>query len=105
MSAEKRPASDAFGSTQMVVKRPNLGNDTSKSVTRVNGSGANGALIQTVCYTIIHPAIAQLKSTLLKRASIAADGGIVFLGSADVFSSSTGNGTHRTFRGSLCSKI
>ena len=50
MSAEKRPASDAFGSTQMVVKRQksdaNLGNRNAVAV--VNGSSANGALIQTV---------------------------------------------------------
>jgi len=32
----------------MVVKRPHLGQD-SKAVARVNGSGANGALIQAVC--------------------------------------------------------
>jgi hypothetical protein len=48
MSAEKRPASDAFGSSQLVVKRPNLGNN-SKTVAVVNGSGGNGAFIQTVC--------------------------------------------------------
>ncbi|KAI4129877.1 MAG: hypothetical protein LQ347_003604 [Umbilicaria vellea] len=48
MSAEKRPASDAFGSSQMVVKRQksdaNLGNG--KAVAVVNGTAANGALIQ-----------------------------------------------------------
>lgn len=48
MSAEKRPAGEDFGSSQMVVKRPNLGKD-SKAVAVVNGSGANGALIQAVC--------------------------------------------------------
>ena len=46
MSAEKRPASDAFGSSQLVVKRPNLGNN-GKAVAVVNGGG-NGALIQAV---------------------------------------------------------
>ena len=50
MSAEKRPASDAFGSSQMVVKRQksdaNLGNG--KAVAVVNGTAANGALIQAV---------------------------------------------------------
>lgn len=50
MSAEKRPASDAFGSSQMVVKRQksdaNLGNG--KVVAVVNGTAANGALIQAV---------------------------------------------------------
>lgn len=50
MSAEKRPASDAFGSSQMIVKRQksdvNLGNG--KAVAVVNGTAANGALIQAV---------------------------------------------------------
>ena len=53
MSAEKRPASNAFGSTQMVVKRQksdaNLGNGS--AVTVVNGTAANGALIQSVSLT------------------------------------------------------
>jgi Prp8 binding protein len=43
MSAEKRPAPDNFGSSQLVVKRPNLG--TGQAVAVVDGSGANGALI------------------------------------------------------------
>ncbi|KAI9797211.1 MAG: hypothetical protein M1833_005620 [Piccolia ochrophora] len=50
MSAEKRPASDAFGSSQMVVKRQksdaNLGSGSSVAV--VNNSTQNGALIQAV---------------------------------------------------------
>ncbi|KAH8808079.1 WD repeat-containing protein-like protein [Xylogone sp. PMI_703] len=41
MSSEKRPASDDFGSSQMIVKRPNLG--SSKAVTEYS----NGALVQT----------------------------------------------------------
>lgn len=45
MASEKRPASDAFGSSQMVVKRPNLGG-TGKEVAVTNGS--NGALIQAI---------------------------------------------------------
>jgi Prp8 binding protein len=45
MSAEKRPA-DGYGSSQLVVKRANLGKD-SKAL--VSGSGGNGALIQAVC--------------------------------------------------------
>jgi hypothetical protein len=44
MAAEKRPASDDYNSSSMVVKRPNLGN--SKAVATVNGSGSNGSLIQ-----------------------------------------------------------
>lgn len=51
MSAEKRPASDAFGSSQLVVKRPNLGN-SSKAVAVINGAGGNGALIQAVRTTL-----------------------------------------------------
>jgi Prp8 binding protein len=47
MSAEKRPA-DEYSSSQMVVKRPNLGKD-GKAVAIVSGSGGNGALIQAVC--------------------------------------------------------
>lgn len=47
MSTGKRPASGSFSSSQMVVKRPNLGND--KAVAVVNGAAANGALIQSVC--------------------------------------------------------
>lgn len=50
MSAEKRPASNVFGSSQMVVKRQksdaNLGNGSAVSV--VNGSPASGALVQGV---------------------------------------------------------
>ena len=47
MSAEKRPASDDFGGGQMVVKKPNLGSNN-EVVAVVNGSGANGAIIQAV---------------------------------------------------------
>lgn len=43
MASEKRPASD-HSSSQMVVKRQNLG--TSKAVSVVNRSG-NGALVQS----------------------------------------------------------
>lgn len=46
MSAEKRRASDSFGSTQMVVKRPDRG--TSKAVALSNGAAGNGALVQAV---------------------------------------------------------
>ena len=50
MSAEKRPASDAFGSSQMVVKRQksdaNLGRGNAIALS--NGSAGNGALIQAV---------------------------------------------------------
>ena len=50
MAAEKRPASNVFGSSQLVVKRQksdaNLGGEN--AVALVNGNAANGALIQKV---------------------------------------------------------
>jgi len=50
MSAEKRPASNVFGSNEMVVKRQksdaNLRGGNAFAV--VNGSAVNGALIQSV---------------------------------------------------------
>lgn len=50
MAAEKRPASNVFGSSQIVVKRQksdaNLNGSNAVAVT--NGSSANGALIQSV---------------------------------------------------------
>jgi hypothetical protein len=53
MSAGKRPAHDAFGSSQL-VKRPkadaNLG--ASSAVAVVNGAGQNGALVQAVCHIL-----------------------------------------------------
>ncbi len=67
MSAEKRPASDAFGSSQLVVKRQksdiNLGNASTIAV--VNGSTGNGALIQAVCLSLLDRSI---KSTGLNEA-------------------------------------
>lgn len=48
MSSGKRPASGSFGSSQMVVKRQNTGNDSTALAT-TNGSTGNGALIQAVC--------------------------------------------------------
>ena len=48
MSAEKRPASNAFGSTQMVVKRQKSDATLGNGVSVVNGNAANGALIQAV---------------------------------------------------------
>jgi Prp8 binding protein len=44
MSAAKRPASDAFGSSQVVVKRPNLG--SSAAALTADGS-RNGVLIHS----------------------------------------------------------
>jgi Prp8 binding protein len=46
MSAERCVASDAFGSSQVVVKRSNLGDGRPGAV--ASGSAANGALITSV---------------------------------------------------------
>lgn len=50
MAAEKRPASNAFGSSQLVVKRQKSNVDLAngKAVTITNGNAAGGALIQAV---------------------------------------------------------
>lgn len=49
MPPEKRPA-DAFGSSQMVVKRQksNLDLGSGRTMAVTNGNAANGALIQAV---------------------------------------------------------
>lgn len=50
MSAEKRLASNSFGTSQLVKRQKSnadLGN--SKAVATTNASSANGALIQAVC--------------------------------------------------------
>ncbi|KAL8698831.1 MAG: hypothetical protein Q9224_001672 [Gallowayella concinna] len=50
MAAEKRPASNAFGSSQLVVKRQKSNIDLSdgRAVAVTNGNAAGGALIQSV---------------------------------------------------------
>ncbi|KAL8904863.1 MAG: hypothetical protein Q9207_002986 [Kuettlingeria erythrocarpa] len=50
MAAEKRPASNAFGSSQLVVKRQksNINLSEGKAVTVPNGNAAGGALTQAV---------------------------------------------------------
>ena len=51
MSAAKRPASNSFGSSQMVVKRQKSNTDINgKAVTVTNGGSASGALIQAVSF-------------------------------------------------------
>lgn len=52
MSAEKRAATDGFGSHQ-IVKRQKSDNNLNNSVAVVNGGAQNGALIQSVC-PILH---------------------------------------------------
>jgi hypothetical protein len=49
MSREKRPANEAFGTSQLVKRTKSDANLASSAVAKVNGSGANGALIQAVC--------------------------------------------------------
>ena len=49
MSKEKRPANEAFGTSQLVKRTKSDANLGSSAVAKVNGSGANGALIQAVC--------------------------------------------------------
>lgn len=49
MSAAKRPASNSFGSSQMVVKRQKSSTDINgKSLAVTNGGSGSGALIQAV---------------------------------------------------------
>jgi len=50
MSREKRPANEAFGTSQLVKRTKSDANLGSSAVAVVNSSGANGALIQAVCY-------------------------------------------------------
>jgi hypothetical protein len=50
MSREKRPANDAFGSSQL-VKRAKPDATDSTALTVANGTAQNGALIQTVRHT------------------------------------------------------
>jgi hypothetical protein len=51
MASEKRPASDDPVSSQIVVKRQNVGSN-SKALATTNGSGGSGALIQSVCIVL-----------------------------------------------------
>ena len=52
MAAEKRPASNAFGSSQLVVKRQksNVDLTDARAVAVTNGNAAGGALIQAVSF-------------------------------------------------------
>ena len=49
MSREKRPATNTFGTSQLVKRAKADANLGSSAVAVVNGIGQNGALIQTVC--------------------------------------------------------
>jgi Prp8 binding protein len=82
MSAEKRPAADDFGSSQLVVKRPNRGD----SQVAVAGGAGNGALSQT------QPRTSGLRAPVMEltghsgevfAAKFAPDGNYIASGSMD----------------------
>ncbi|KAA8565025.1 hypothetical protein EYC84_010790 [Monilinia fructicola] len=60
MSSGKRPASESFGSSQMVVKRQNIGNESTALAT-TNGSTGNGALIQAARTSGLQAPVMQLE--------------------------------------------
>lgn len=76
MSASKRPASDSFGSSQMVVKRQksNIDLANGKAVAALGGNSGNGALIQAVGISIglLHTRKSCAERTAKRRP---ADGG------------------------------
>ncbi len=49
MSREKRPATNTFGTSQLVKRAKADANLSSSAVAVVNGTGQNGALIKAVC--------------------------------------------------------
>lgn len=54
MSAEKRPAADSFGSTQLVKRaKPDANTNGSSALTVANGSAQNGALMHAVGHASI----------------------------------------------------
>lgn len=84
MSREKRPAADAFGTSQLVKRAKsdaNLGG--SNAVAVVNGSAQNGALVRSVCYYLegLCARVAKKRNALTDtigtsrwRAAVAGDG-------------------------------
>lgn len=98
MSAEKRPASNDYSSSQMVLKRPNLGKD-SKAVAVVNGSGDNGALIQAVC---LNP---ETSGMYILNGAEEFDADTHGVGAPDNGSSSSCYGVDWTFGGNLLCQI
>lgn len=55
MAVEKRPASNSFGSSQIVKRQRSDANLASNAVAVVDGSAQDGALIQAVSYPYISP--------------------------------------------------
>jgi Prp8 binding protein len=51
MSGEKRSASEAFGSTQLVKRQRSDSNINGSALTQINGGGSGSALIQGVYLT------------------------------------------------------
>jgi len=53
MSAEKRPAADSFGSSQLVKRaRSDANLNDGSAVAIASGTGKNGALIHAVCLSL-----------------------------------------------------
>jgi hypothetical protein len=92
MSAEKRPAADSFGSSQLVKRQKsdaNLGNSSSVAV--VNGAAQHGALIQAVCNVLLISRIPQAELNYGEKETWA-DVEIGLLGTAHKRASSAYNG-------------
>lgn len=81
----------------MVVKRPNLG-DNSKALATANGSAANGALIQAVCTIYEH-----IWLYAKREKEILADGGEI--GTANEWAAGSCYGAYWSFRRSLLCEI
>jgi len=96
MSAAKRPASNSFGSSQMVVKRQKSNADINgKAVTVTNGTGTSGALIQSVSLPLSK--LQQSVNGVLNY--ILQEGGLmdtVCLGATHKWTTSTDNGAYRS---------
>ena len=95
MSAGKRPASNSFGSSQIVVKRQksiaDLGKDRVVAVT--NGNSSNGALIQAVSES---PSGSRTISSLCAEQCYQRrpTDGVVSLGATHKWTPSSYNGAH-----------
>jgi len=92
MSAEKRPAADSFGSSQLVKRQKsdaNLGNGSSVAV--VNGAAQHGALIQAVCNVLLISHVSQAELNYGEKETWA-DVEMGLLGTAHKCASSADNG-------------
>jgi hypothetical protein len=82
----------------MVVKKPNLGNN-SKALATTNGKAANGALVQAVCTSPLN----VLGSVLNVVKETFADGGGI--GTANECVAGSCDGTYWSLRGGLLCEI